>query len=60
MLQRWSEFRSNFLMDSKAFDSIIWNNCNNYKDGRQTDLLSYLYECWGNFYQQFNVFSQQC
>ena len=27
MLQWWSEFRSNFSTDSKAFDSIIWKIC---------------------------------
>ena len=26
MLQWWSEVRSDFSTDSKAFDSIIWNN----------------------------------
>ena len=28
MFQWWSEFRSNFSTDSKAYDSMIWNNCN--------------------------------
>ena len=33
MLQWWSEFRSKFSTDSKAFNSIIWNNCNIRIDG---------------------------
>ena len=33
MLQWWSEFRSEFAMETVPFDSIIWNNCEIRIDG---------------------------
>ena len=42
MLQWWSEFRSNFSTDSKAFDSIIWNNCNIKIDGKPICYHNYM------------------
>ena len=42
MLQWWSEFRSNFSTDSKAFDSIIWNNCNVKIDGKPICYHNYM------------------
>ena len=34
MLKWWSKFRSKFSTDSKAYDCIIWNNCNIKIDGK--------------------------
>ena len=42
MLQWWSEFRSNFSTDSKASDSIIWNNCNIKIDGKPICYHNYM------------------
>ena len=42
MLQWWSEFRSNFSTDSKAFHSIIWNNCNIKIDGKPIRCHNYI------------------
>jgi len=42
MLQWWSEFCSNFLTNSKAFDSIIWNNCNIKIDGKPMCYHNYI------------------
>ena len=42
MLQWWSEFRSNFSTDSKAYDSIIWNNCNIKIDGKPICYHNYM------------------
>ena len=52
-------FRSNFSTDSKAYDSIIWNNCNTKIDGKPICYHNYMNAQWGNFYQRFNVFSEQ-
>ena len=42
MLQWWSEFRSKFSTDSKAYDSIIWNNCNIKIDGKPICYHNYM------------------
>ena len=42
MLQWWSEFRSNVSTDSKAYDSIIWNNCNIKIDGKPICYHNYM------------------
>jgi len=42
MLQWWSEFRLNFSTDSKAFDSLIWNNCNLKIDGKPICYHNYI------------------
>ena len=42
MLQWWSEFCSNFSTDPKAFDSIIWNNCNLQIDCKPTCYHNYM------------------
>ena len=42
MLQWWSEFCSRFATDSKAFDSIIWNNCNIKIDGKPICYHNYI------------------
>ena len=42
MLQWWSEFRSSFATESKAFDSIIWNNCNIKIDGKPICYHNYI------------------
>ena len=42
MLQWLSEFRSNFSTDSKAFDSIICNNCNIRIDGEPIRYNNYM------------------
>ena len=42
MLRWWSEFRSNVSTDSKAYDAIIWNNCNIKIDGKPICYHNYM------------------